>query len=84
MIKKPFSTAINYVELSASTVPIARQGYSGGKILIPIESLKRRIAEGEMLTYDIQLITLDGAITSFSLGAVVEPHREIALNMAYE
>lgn len=50
---------------------------------IPLSNLKRRIEVGEILTTDIQFITVDGASTYFSLGEVEEPKRDIQLRMSY-
>lgn len=83
LVKKPFTTRIEYATLDSGTLPEARTGYTGGKINIPLGNLKRRIEVAEVLSGDIEFKTVDGAITKMELGEVQEPHRDIELSMSY-
>lgn len=83
LLKEKFISGVEYTELDSESTPAAREGYSGGMLSIPLSNLKRRIEVGEILTTDIQFITIDGAATYFSLGEVEEPKRDIQLRMSY-
>lgn len=83
LLKEKIISGIQYADLNSESLPAARSGYSGGMVSIPLSILKRRIEKGETLNADIQFTTVDGAATSFTLGEVQEPKRDIQLSMSY-
>lgn len=83
LLKKALNLPVEFADLDAQSIPASRTGYASGKIELPVGSLKRRVEQGENLTTDIQFVTIDGASTSFTLGQVQEPYRDIHLSMTY-
>ena len=83
LLKKSFTTGVQVANLTNQTTPTPRTGYSAGMVVIPIGKLKRKINSSEVITTDIRFTTADGAPTVFSGGTVIEPTRNIGMNITY-
>lgn len=83
LLKKAYTTGIQLTTLNENTTPTPRQGYKAGVVNIDIDKLKRRVLKNEQLTLDIRFVTVDGAPTMFPSGTVIEPTRDINVNLSY-
>lgn len=83
LLRKAYTAGLQVANLNANTTPTPRSGYSAGQITIGVERLKRKIVSGQALTIGIRFITEDGAATAFSSGTVIEPRRDIGVDVSY-
>ena len=84
LLNKEFTAGVQRVELGSGTVPASRQNYTGGMVAITIDKLKRKVEEGETLTFNVHFVSEDGAsIPVIESGAVVQLRRAMSIGVTH-